>query len=83
VKGERWEQVKELFAAALQREPGERSAFLREACGEDDALRSEVESLLSSYREDSFIETPAAESILEITQETQSGQRIGSLPGNP
>ena len=79
MKDQRWERVKELFGAALERELGERSAFLREACGEDDALRSEVESLLSSYRrEDIFIETPAAESILEVPRETQSGQRIGS-----
>ena len=44
---ERWEQVKELLHAALKRSPAERAAFLTEACGEDVALRREMESLLA------------------------------------
>lgn len=39
-------RVDALFAAALEREAGERPAFLGEACGEDGALRAEVEELL-------------------------------------
>jgi Tol biopolymer transport system component len=37
-----------VFHAAREREPGERAAFLAEACREDEELRSEVESLLAS-----------------------------------
>jgi eukaryotic-like serine/threonine-protein kinase len=44
-----WEKLKELFEAALRREPGERPAFLRQACGADEWLRIEIESLLSDY----------------------------------
>ena len=44
---ERWRQVEELYYAALERAPGERRAFLSDACGLDDGLRREVESLLS------------------------------------
>ena len=29
---ERWQQVKEVLHSALQREPAERAAFLKEAC---------------------------------------------------
>jgi eukaryotic-like serine/threonine-protein kinase len=47
---ERWQRVKELFEAALERVPAERSEFLREACGEDEALRAELESLLAEER---------------------------------
>jgi hypothetical protein len=36
-----WEQIKELFASALEREPGQRNSFLKEACGDDKALREE------------------------------------------
>ena len=48
---ERWQQVKELFNSALEREQNQRSAFLAQACGDDEYLRSEVESLLSSMGE--------------------------------
>ncbi|HEX7288672.1 MAG TPA: serine/threonine-protein kinase [Candidatus Angelobacter sp.] len=50
-KTDRWKRMKELFGAALERDPGERSAFLREACGQDDDLRREVESLLSAHEQ--------------------------------
>jgi serine/threonine protein kinase/tetratricopeptide (TPR) repeat protein len=43
---ERWKQVEELAGAALDRPPGEREAFLREACAGDEALEREVRSLL-------------------------------------
>jgi serine/threonine protein kinase len=45
---ERWQQVKKIFGAALEREPGERAAFIEEVCAGDEGLRREVESLLAS-----------------------------------
>ena len=45
---ERWKQVEEIFKAALDLKPIERSAFLNEACGEDEILRAEVEGLLAA-----------------------------------
>lgn len=46
---EQWERIKEVFAAALERESSERAAFLQQVCGEDDSLRVEIESLLSAF----------------------------------
>ena len=46
---ERWQQVKEVFADALERKPSERAAFLQEVCATDESLRSEVESLLRAH----------------------------------
>jgi eukaryotic-like serine/threonine-protein kinase len=46
----RWERVKELFEAALERAEPERSPFLLQACQNDVELRLEVESLLSGER---------------------------------
>ena len=43
---ERWEQVKRLYDGARERPPGERSAFLAQACPGDEALRRDVEALL-------------------------------------
>ena len=44
---ERWRRIEDVYHAALERDSGERPAFLREACRDDSDLRSEVESLLS------------------------------------
>ncbi len=41
-----WNRVQELFAAAADRPPQQRRAFLDQACGDDAELRAEVESLL-------------------------------------
>src|SRR5258708_5552370 len=44
-----WEKIKEIFGAALELELGRRSDFLRDACGSDQALLTEVESLLAAH----------------------------------
>ena len=57
---ERWRRINELFQAAVEREPAERSGFLADACLGDGELRSEIESLLAAHeRAGDFIETPA------------------------
>jgi serine/threonine-protein kinase len=45
---ERWPRVKALFQAAVELPAGERAAFLAAATGDDEALRRDVESLLTS-----------------------------------
>ncbi len=44
---ERWKEIDRIFTAAVELEPDERAAFLTEACGPDDELRQEVESMLA------------------------------------
>ncbi|HEV7485354.1 MAG TPA: tetratricopeptide repeat protein [Thermoanaerobaculia bacterium] len=44
-----WERVREIFQMAVERPAAERDRFVRDACGSDDAVRAEVESLLSSH----------------------------------
>jgi serine/threonine protein kinase len=44
---ERWRQIEDVYHAALERGSGERMAFLTEACGTDQELLREVESLLA------------------------------------
>jgi hypothetical protein len=44
-----WKQVDRLLEAALEREPRRRADFLIEACGGDESLRREVESLLAAH----------------------------------
>ena len=57
---ERWERVKAIAQGALARVPAERAAFAAHACGSDDELAREVDSLLAADSEaGNFIETPA------------------------
>ncbi len=59
MKSERWREVDALFERALEREPGERAAFLDTACAGDASLRREVEEMLRfDARAEDFIETP-------------------------
>jgi serine/threonine protein kinase len=78
---ERWQKVKGIFQSALERAPGERSAFLLQACGGDEPLCKEVESLISSHEKDgSFIDSPAYEAaagMLANDPESTVGQKIG------
>ena len=69
---ERWEQMKGLFASALERSPDDRSEFLRKACGSDEGLLAELEQLLSSYESNKSIsdEPPSGDGLTE--------QKIGS-----
>jgi len=56
---ERWQQVQDLFHAALEREPHDRAFFLDEACHGNEALRQEVAWLVSAHEtEDHFIDSP-------------------------
>jgi len=57
-----WKRIEELYHASLELPPADRPRFLTEACAGNEALRSEVESLLSyDERAGNFIETPAFE----------------------
>ncbi|HEX8458371.1 MAG TPA: protein kinase [Pyrinomonadaceae bacterium] len=72
---DRAEQVAELVESALEREPAEWGAFLASACGGDQTLRAEVESLLK-YQENArhFIEAPAFQFAAELFDEDDGGE---------
>ncbi|HVT56972.1 MAG TPA: protein kinase [Thermoanaerobaculia bacterium] len=90
---ERRQRINELCAAAAERAPAERSDFLAAACGDDAALRREVESRLGAREQaPAFIETPtfrfpgvrkpdAAEQAEEAEEEVEThltpGARLG------
>ena len=62
MKPEMWRRVEDLCQQALELEEDQRTEFLRSACGKDDALRREVESLLAHEKKaEQFIESPAVE----------------------
>jgi eukaryotic-like serine/threonine-protein kinase len=76
---ERWEQVKEILALALERSPAERDTFVREACGDDGALRDEVESLMAhSSGADSLLEDSPVAHFLSFQPDSMVGKKIGA-----
>ncbi len=73
MEGERLQRVQQLCLAALQREESEQRPFLEEACGQDQALRHEVESLLVYQREaEDFIELPALGLVAKLVAESRT-----------
>jgi eukaryotic-like serine/threonine-protein kinase len=77
----KWQQVREIFDSALSRKPEERSEFVIEACGGDETLLSEVESLLSSLNSaESFLDTPVVANMAEVIEPTlilERGRHLG------
>src|SRR5262245_59605188 len=79
---ERWRQIERLFQQALERDASERAAFLQEACGGDEDLRVEVESLLAHERTaEEFMGTRALEAVAQRLDadsvQLPAGQRLG------
>src|ERR1700730_12713882 len=55
-----WARVKGVFDGALALALAERATYLSQACGDDAALRRQVEALLASHDQaQAFLETPA------------------------
>ena len=80
---ERWEQVERLYHAALAQDPAGRERFLENACGGDEELRREVESLLAEEAHaGNFIESPAIEvaarDLAGDAGRLATGRRLGS-----
>ena len=60
MQAERWQQIEQIFHAALKLEEHRRANFVAQACGGDLELRRSVESLLAQRSDEkSFLETPA------------------------
>ena len=77
-----WRKVREIFDAAIRRQPEKRAGFVLEMCDGDQSLFAEVESLLSSHGDaESFLESPAfAEFADELPTENERlkpGKRFG------
>ncbi len=78
---EQYNQLKELFQAALERAPDERAAFLDVACQAEPTLRAEVDELLAAHEQTSYLDAAAlaADDALpmDASSELITGKRIG------
>ncbi len=78
MKPEQWQQVEQVYHAALELQSDERAAYVAEVCASDAALRREVESLLGyDAQAADFIEQPAVAFAAEDLAEEQSTMQIG------
>ena len=77
MRAERSEKIRQLFEAALERDPEQRAEFLGRAFAEDPSIRVEVESLIASHEEaESLREGPT----LEKEEETAFPPRPADVP---
>ena len=77
MKRERWQRVRQILEAALEKSQEDRTNFLDQACASDPALRKEVDSLLVHRNDaESFLEDPPMSGInMALTE----GTRLGSF----
>jgi WD40 repeat protein len=62
---QRWIKIEDVLQQALDLEPSQRAAFLRQACGSDETLKTRVEALLGRESDAaSFMESPAVARLL-------------------
>lgn len=77
-----WQRVEQMLQSALEREPEQRVAFLREVCAGDESLLREVESLLSAHEQaGDFLEKPIPGVALERLASERHGLLVGRRIG--
>ncbi|HEY3453114.1 MAG TPA: protein kinase [Bryobacteraceae bacterium] len=82
LKAQRWEKVERLLLSASEKSPAERQQFLAEQCGNDHALRLEVESLLAARSQaGTFLETAALEEAGRALAREQTRHAAGDEVG--
>src|SRR5215471_9481736 len=79
MKPGRLREVEEVFQAALQRDPTQRDAFVREACRGDAELQREVSSLLANHDEtdEAGWAAQAAAQLIDAPAALKPGQSLG------
>src|SRR5215475_976864 len=76
---ERWKRIDSLLHSALDRPPAERHAFLRRECAGDQALESEVRSLMAADEPaDRFLDRMVH---AEVRRELTDGSTVTNLAG--
>ena len=77
---DRWRRIEALYHSALELDQAARAPFLQGACGQDEDLRREVESLLAaSPTGQGLLDRPTGALLAESgTSDLHVGSRLGS-----
>jgi serine/threonine-protein kinase len=78
---ERWKHVADLYQAAQERAPEERSSFVRECTAGDSALRREVESLLAQDDATLALDAPLVDVVRTLLADNAATLQPGSFVG--
>lgn len=78
----RWDNINAIFESAIKLDPTERESYIKDACGDDELLLAELETLLASHsKAENFMESPAvgevAGEVLGLGKDPRKGQVIG------
>jgi serine/threonine protein kinase len=79
-KSDRWNLIEEIFQKAVERPQSERSDYIKQACGADEELLSEVESLLASDSGGNTVQNLIASDIKDLehaSSSSETGQQVG------
>ena len=79
-RSDRWNLIEAIFQNAVERPQSERSDYIKQACGADEELRSEVESLLASDSGGETVQSLIADDIRKLEQASSSfeaGRQVG------
>ncbi len=86
MEDDRWACIQRLFEEALRRPAGDRAVFLERACGDDDALRAEVESLLAcdnagpvGFLPPAYDTAAIEEAAAELESDALVGRQVGAF----
>jgi hypothetical protein len=77
---ERLKQIEEIFQEALQHDPADRDAYVREACRGDTEIQREVASLLANHYSPADSKpwpAAAAAQLISVPRLLQPGQSLG------
>jgi eukaryotic-like serine/threonine-protein kinase len=82
MNSDEWRKVEQVFYAALELKEGQLDDFLAQACGDNESLRKEVESLLEAHKQSpNFIEHPIIKEAVKNLNDKQKapipGQTLG------
>ena len=79
---DRWQRTEAVFHAARAQPVAARAAFLAQACGDDDVLRRDVESLLDDAEsDDGFLAQPALHFVPQLLSDAGPAAMIGRSLG--
>ena len=78
----RSERLAALFEAAVEHDPGDRLAVLRDACRDDSDLRREVETMLAAVDDSLVIDEPVGQSVAALMPDNRANM-IGTETSAP
>ncbi len=80
MEDDRLKKIQALFEAALEQSPSERHAWLRDACGDDSALLTEVQSLIDADESAaSVLDGIAMDTVNDEIKEDFVGREVGQF----